>query len=75
MVTCPNHFYDGLTEPARDDVGLPKGDSFPPPCPKCAAIAVTAKEFAEDGVVWFTCRRCKHTWCATLPAEPTTTRE
>jgi len=47
-------------------MGLPKGDSYPPPCPKCAAIAVTAKEIAEDRVVWFTCKRCKHTWCAVV---------
>ena len=50
----------------RGIMGLPKGDSYPPPCPKCAAIAVTAKEIAEDRVVWFTCKRCKHTWCAVV---------
>jgi hypothetical protein len=40
---------------------VPEGD--PPPCPKCASIAVTATQYPDDQVVWFLCHRCKHTWC------------
>jgi len=48
-------------------VRLPEGD--PPPCPKCASIAVTATQYPDDHVVWFLCHRCKHTWCALQDAD------
>jgi hypothetical protein len=47
---------------------VPEGD--PPPCPKCASIAVTATQYPEDQVVWFLCHRCKHTWCEMLEGAP-----
>ena len=47
---------------------VPEGD--PPPCPKCASIAVTATQYPDDRVVWFLCHRCKHTWCELLEGAP-----
>jgi hypothetical protein len=46
---------------------VPEGD--PPPCPKCASIAVTATQYPDDHVVWFLCHRCKHTWCELVNGE------